>query len=145
MGGKFKKCGGQGGLVCCNSWGHKESDTTEWLNWTELNSLMVFPTFLNLSLNLAVKEFMIWAAVSSGSCFCWLYRASLSMTGRNRINLILVLTIWWCPCVVFSCVVERGCLLWPVHSLGWTLWAFALVYSVLKAAFACYSRCFWNS
>ena len=28
---------GQGGLVCCNSWGLKESDTTERLNWTELN------------------------------------------------------------------------------------------------------------
>ena len=27
---------GQGGLVCCNSWGLKESDTTERLNWTEL-------------------------------------------------------------------------------------------------------------
>ena len=27
----------QGGLACCNSWGRKESDTTEWLNWTELN------------------------------------------------------------------------------------------------------------
>ena len=26
---------GQGGLVCCDSWGRKESDTTEWLNWTE--------------------------------------------------------------------------------------------------------------
>ena len=26
---------GQGGLVCCNSWGRKELDTTEWLNWTE--------------------------------------------------------------------------------------------------------------
>ena len=26
---------GQGGLTCCDSWGHKESDTTEWLNWTE--------------------------------------------------------------------------------------------------------------
>ena len=26
---------GQGGLVCCGSWGHKESDTTEWLNWTD--------------------------------------------------------------------------------------------------------------
>ena len=25
----------QGGLVCCDSWGHKESDTTERLNWTE--------------------------------------------------------------------------------------------------------------
>ena len=28
---------GQGGLVCCHSWGHKELDTTEQLNWTELN------------------------------------------------------------------------------------------------------------
>ena len=28
---------GQGGLVCCNSWGRKESDTTERLDWTELN------------------------------------------------------------------------------------------------------------
>ena len=27
---------GQGGLVCCNLWGRKESDTTERLNWTEL-------------------------------------------------------------------------------------------------------------
>ena len=27
---------GQGGLACCNSWGRKESDTTELLNWTEL-------------------------------------------------------------------------------------------------------------
>ena len=26
----------QGGLACCNSWGRKESDTTEQLNWTEL-------------------------------------------------------------------------------------------------------------
>ena len=26
---------GQGGLVCCSSWGHKESDTTERLNWTD--------------------------------------------------------------------------------------------------------------
>ena len=28
---------GQGGLVCCDSWVHKESDTTKRLNWTELN------------------------------------------------------------------------------------------------------------
>ena len=26
---------GQGGLACCDSWGRKESDTTDWLNWTE--------------------------------------------------------------------------------------------------------------
>ena len=28
---------GQGCLACCSSWGRKESDTTEQLNWTELN------------------------------------------------------------------------------------------------------------
>ena len=28
---------GQGGLACCDSWGRKESDTTERLHWTELN------------------------------------------------------------------------------------------------------------
>ena len=27
---------GQGGLACCDSWGHKELDMTERLNWTEL-------------------------------------------------------------------------------------------------------------
>ena len=31
---------GQGSLACCSSWGHKELDMTEWLNWlTELNWL----------------------------------------------------------------------------------------------------------
>ena len=26
---------GQGSLACCSPWGHKMSDTTEWLNWTD--------------------------------------------------------------------------------------------------------------
>ena len=26
---------GQGGRECCSPWGRKESDMTEWLNWTE--------------------------------------------------------------------------------------------------------------
>ena len=29
----------QGGLMCCASWDCKESDMTEWLNWTELSKL----------------------------------------------------------------------------------------------------------
>ena len=28
---------GQGGLVCCSPWGHKESDMTELLNWSEMH------------------------------------------------------------------------------------------------------------
>ena len=33
---------GQGSLACCSPWGHKESDTTGWLNWTELIILISF-------------------------------------------------------------------------------------------------------
>ena len=28
---------GQGSLTWCSPWGHKELDTTEWLNWTDLS------------------------------------------------------------------------------------------------------------
>ena len=31
---------GQGGLMCCSLWGHKELDMTEWLNWTEFPKLV---------------------------------------------------------------------------------------------------------
>ena len=34
---------GQGGQACCDSWGHKELDTTERLNWTELGRESVDP------------------------------------------------------------------------------------------------------
>ena len=34
---------GQGGLACYGLWGHKKSDTTEWLNWTDsLNKMNQF-------------------------------------------------------------------------------------------------------
>ena len=32
---------GQGSLACFDSWGHKESDTTERLNWTELKFYLI--------------------------------------------------------------------------------------------------------
>ena len=52
---------------------------------------------------------MIWATVSSPSCFCWLYRASPSLVAENIISLISVLTILWCPCVESSVVLlEAG-------------------------------------
>ena len=35
-------------------------------------------------------------------------------------------------CRVFSCVVGRGCLLWPVSCIGKTLLAFALLHSILQ-------------
>ena len=38
---------GQGGLACCNSWGHKEWDTTKQLNWTE--QISWFPIYLYIT------------------------------------------------------------------------------------------------
>ena len=37
---------GEGGLASCDSWGCKESDTTEWLNWTELILYWCFSLWL---------------------------------------------------------------------------------------------------
>ena len=97
---------GQGGLACCNSWGPKELDTTERLNWTELNGLVVFPTFFNLSLNFAVRT--SWSEpVSSQSCFCWLYRASPSLATKNIINLIKP--------VIYICWVDEQMKEWEIY------------------------------
>ena len=75
---------------------------------------------------------MIWTTGSSPSCFCWLCRVSPSSAAENIINLISVLTIWWCSCVESSRVLERGCLLSPVCSLCKTLLAFTLLHFVLQ-------------
>ena len=50
---------------------------------------------------------MIWATVSSQSCFCWLYRAPF-LAAKTIISLNSVLTIWWCPCVESSLLLEEG-------------------------------------
>ena len=34
---------GQGGLACCSSWGRKESDMTEWLNWVDTEKHLTNP------------------------------------------------------------------------------------------------------
>ena len=40
---------GQGSLACCSPWGHKESDMTEWLNWT--SNIMTTKLFTSYGLN----------------------------------------------------------------------------------------------
>ena len=51
---------GQGGLECCSPWGHKESDTTQWLNWTDL--IMTSPLLF-----LFLQELIEFAVNSPGS------------------------------------------------------------------------------
>ena len=43
-----RECDSQRGLVCCYSWGCKESDMTEWLNWTDIYIDFTFKNSLNI-------------------------------------------------------------------------------------------------
>ena len=67
---------------------------------------------------------MIWATVSSLSCFCWLYRASPSLAAKN--------IIWFQCWPSGDGHVRKGCLLWTVHSLGKALLAFMLLHFLLQ-------------
>ena len=75
---------------------------------------------------------MIWATISSRSCFCWLYRASPSWAAKNIISLISVSTIWWCPCVESSLVFLEEGVCYDQCILGKILLAFALLPFVLQ-------------
>ena len=88
----------------------------------------------------------MWATVSSQSCFCWLYRASLSLSAKNIINMILVLTILWCPRIASSLVLLNEDVCYDQCVLLAKLYEHLpcfILYS--KAKFACYSRCFLTS
>ena len=75
---------------------------------------------------------MIWVIVSSWSRFCWLYRASPSLPAKNIINLILVLTIWWWPCIESSSVLVEEGVCYDQCVLLAKLLAFALLHFVLQ-------------
>ena len=65
---------GQGGLVCCSSWGRKESDTTEWLNWTENSSGFAHQILLSRYFREELKQ-RIWGRELGShrvlfSCIC---------------------------------------------------------------------------
>ena len=96
-----------------------------------MNGLVVFPTFFNLSLKLSIRS--SWSEQQSAPSlvfadsiellYLWLQRIHQSDFSIDHLVML---------CVVFSCVVEILCLLWPVCSLVKTLLAFALLHFVLQ-------------
>ena len=58
---------GQGGLVCCSSWGGKESDALERLTWTELNCALL--------IGLSVDRWPGSQSSVESSCMKWLWPA----------------------------------------------------------------------
>ena len=101
------------------------------------------------------KKFMIWATVSSRSCFCWLYRAFPSLAAKNIINLISqlltqpskLITAWllfasWCHLVLPS---SLRCIPWCPQGSTWSslwggvapalLWALQDPFPILRDGF----------
>ena len=67
---------------------------------------MVFPTFFNLRLNLAIR--ISWSEPQSAPSLVFAdCVVSPSLAAKNIINLISVLTIWWCSCVESSLVIWK--------------------------------------
>ena len=56
----------QGILACCNPWGHKESNRTERLNWTELTMYSAF-IFLHIP-NVSLSHLIIRRKFYEGHC-----------------------------------------------------------------------------
>ena len=52
----------QGGLLCCGSWGCKELDTTERLNWTELAVCLMFCWIISSHLCFVILCKGLWKA-----------------------------------------------------------------------------------
>ena len=107
-----------------------------------LNGLVVFSIFFNLSLNLAIRS--SWSEPQPQLPPGLVFADSIELLHlwlKNIINLVLVLTIWWCPCAELSLVLlEEGvcydkCVL--LAKLCYPLTCFIL-YS--KTKFTCYSR-----
>ena len=92
---------------------------------------MVFPTFFNLSLKMAIRSSWSEPQSAPGLVFAdsiellHLWHKEYNQSDFGIAHLVMSM------CRVFSCVVGRGCLLWPVHSLGKTLLAFVLLHSGL--------------
>ena len=79
---------GQEGLVCCGSWGRKESDMTEQLNWTELMLLHVLGLHASISFHCCiVSHFMAHIFHPSTWMGFWFSLKILTITGKTAIAL----------------------------------------------------------
>ena len=110
---------GQGGLACCDSWGRKQSDTIEQLNWTELN----LPWFMDLTFQVPMQ-------------YCSLQHRTLLLSSVTSNNWMLFLL--WLHLFILSGVIS------PLisSSIGHLLtWGVPLSVFCLFA----FSYCSWGS
>ena len=77
-------CDGQGSLTCCSSWGGKESDTTERLNWTEQSKIKILTYITSLWILQRNSVFYL-------PRFKWLPAVSCSLSCRHLISVFIFL------------------------------------------------------
>ena len=81
---------GQGSLPCCSPWGHKESDTTDWLNWTSVH----IPKWVKINKILSMEDMPSWKLSLGGySLNCILPHIS-NLPDLVKINLPTVMLIY---------------------------------------------------
>jgi len=108
---------GQGGLACCSSWGCKESDMTELLNWTDWDDHMVFILqFVDVVYHIDrladVEKFLCpWMNHTWSQCmiflmYCWKRIASILLRILNQWSRIQNPEI--SPCTYVQLIYDKG-------------------------------------
>ena len=133
---------GQGGLVCCNSWGHKESDMTEQLIWSDDWICHVVNTTWRTMATIILSKGVYYGASELGqadsiSLFPW--RAELhipnSMVPKQPSTfLVHLLSIQMVIMILF----QKLIFLWSKHSqhkkisINWTKMRITIKYQILQ-------------
>ena len=73
---------GQGSLACCSSWGRKELDMTEWLNWTEHPCISFLLIILQCSLH---SIYWVTGVVDKETC-CYKGRKKFWIGNKNYLG-----------------------------------------------------------
>ena len=85
---------GQGGLACCNSWGCKESDTTERLNWTDkwncLNFIFRLYSASVQKYSFLCVDLISWNSFISFKCVC-IVCIFFKISQMSTVNIVLLL------------------------------------------------------
>ena len=68
---------GQGSMICCSPWGHKELNTTEQLNWTEET---------NTQMPLSFNSSLIVSTLTSNSCLLLFFLTHLLQPSSDQLS-----------------------------------------------------------
>ena len=95
---------GQGGLGCCNSWGRKESDTTDPLTWTELTFLFCLYMIFKFTLTLCQYSFNTLSIFRTVDVKFFTRNLNIWVSTRTLWMGYMFLLVFFC-CVIFVVII----------------------------------------